>query len=212
MTVSLFYEKVGPAGMVLVALAFASLFLAVKNLLFLLLIERNFKSFFTKVEGGQVNLLKAPETRNPLSRIVIEVASHHQHHSPDLRAEVAYLFHRNFNRVKGSMAVLRLISVISPLLGLMGTVLGIMKVFKVIGTSGDGMIAQADLALGIGEALNTTVMGLVITIPVLALFYAIRLKMSGFQIMMMEYSYRAIGSSNTQCPYAKEMKATDEVQ
>ncbi len=200
------YAKIGPAGVVLVGLAFVSLFLAVKNLLYIFMVERDFKHFFHKVEVGEIDLLKEPETKNPLSKIVTEVATHHQHHSPDLRAEVGYLFHKSFNGVKSSMAVLRLISVISPLLGLMGTVLGIMKVFQVIGKSGDGMIAQADLALGIGEALNTTVMGLVITIPVLAMFYAIRLKISGFQIMMMEYSYRAIGITNSKCPYKGKAK------
>jgi len=53
-----------------------------------------------------------------------------QPHSKDLRAEVAYLFHRHFQHVSGSLSALRLISVISPLLGLMGTVLRMVKVLK----------------------------------------------------------------------------------
>ncbi|MEI6892228.1 MAG: MotA/TolQ/ExbB proton channel family protein [Pontiella sp.] len=198
------YAKIGPAGVVLIAVAIVSLFVSVKHLLYLIWMEIDFKKFFARVELGEVNLEKALPTRNPLRRIVTEVAVHHQYHSPDLRSEVSYLFYRYFNKIKAGMAVLRLISVISPLLGLMGTVLGIMKVFKVIGDSGGGTIAQSDLALGIGEAMYTTVMGLVITIPVLALLYTIRLKVSGFQVMMMEYSYRVIGAMNATCPYGKK--------
>ena len=198
------YARIGPAGVTLVGVAVVSLFLSVKHLMYLLWMEVDFKKFFVRVELGEVDLTKVQPTRNPLRRIITEVVAHHQHHSPDLRAEVNYLFFRYFNRIKAGMAVLRLISVISPLLGLMGTVLGIIKVFKVIGGSENGMIAQADLAMGIGEAMYTTVMGLVITIPVLALLYAIRLKVSGFQVMMMEYCYRAIGAANQKCPYAKK--------
>ena len=197
------YARIGPAGVALIGVALVSLFLSVKHLLYLFWMEIDFKKFFNLVELGEVNLTKLKSTRNPLRRIVYEVVAHHQHHSPDLRSEVNYLFYRYFNRIKAGMVILRLISVISPLLGLMGTVLGIIKVFKVIGGNQNGMIAQADLALGIGEAMYTTVMGLVITIPVLALLYAIRLKVSGFQVMMMEYCYRAIGAANSECPYGK---------
>ncbi len=52
---------------------------------------------------------------------------------------------------------------ISPLLGLLGTVVGMIKVFAVITTQGVGD-AQA-LASGISQALVTTAAGLVVAIP-----------------------------------------------
>ncbi len=63
-------------------------------------------------------------------------------------------------RFTGALAT---IAHISPLLGLLGTVLGMTKVFGVITTQGIGN-AQS-LAGGIAEALITTIAGLVIAIP-----------------------------------------------
>ena len=64
--------------------------------------------------------------------------------------------------------VLETIAVISPLLGLLGTVLGMIQVFKVIQEQGIGQASA--LSGGISEALITTVAGLFIGIPVL-IFY-----------------------------------------
>ncbi|HWO89288.1 MAG TPA: MotA/TolQ/ExbB proton channel family protein [Gemmatimonadales bacterium] len=51
----------------------------------------------------------------------------------------------------------------SPLLGLLGTVLGVMDSFIGIATSGSGNLAA--VAPGVAEALVTTVLGLVVAIP-----------------------------------------------
>jgi biopolymer transport protein ExbB len=60
--------------------------------------------------------------------------------------------------------VLGLIGAIAPMLGLTGTVLGMIDAFNTIASS-DGMAKPADLAGGIGQALVTTLMGLVVAIP-----------------------------------------------
>lgn len=57
------------------------------------------------------------------------------------------------------------IAVISPLLGLLGTVVGMIEVFNVIGNEGLGKAGA--LAGGISQALITTAAGLVIAIPAL---------------------------------------------
>jgi len=63
------------------------------------------------------------------------------------------------------LAVLSTIAVISPLLGLLGTVAGMIKVFQVISLQGVGH--PTALAAGISEALITTAAGLVVAIPTL---------------------------------------------
>ncbi|MEM7280975.1 MAG: MotA/TolQ/ExbB proton channel family protein [Pseudomonadota bacterium] len=57
------------------------------------------------------------------------------------------------------------IAAISPLLGLLGTVIGMIKVFAVITTTGVG--DPGDLAGGISEALISTAAGLAVAIPAL---------------------------------------------
>ncbi len=66
------------------------------------------------------------------------------------------------------LIILETIASISPLLGLSGTVLGMIRVFDVISKEGLG---QADLlSAGISEALITTVTGLFIAIPTLVAY------------------------------------------
>lgn len=76
------------------------------------------------------------------------------------RQEVPYL--------ERYLGVLGTIASIAPLLGLLGTVLGMIQVFAVISEQG---IGQADaLAGGISQAMITTATGLSIAIPALALY------------------------------------------
>ena len=53
----------------------------------------------------------------------------------------------------------------APLLGLLGTVLGMIQIFGVVATAGSGL--AAGLAAGIAQALITTATGLIIAIPAL---------------------------------------------
>ena len=66
------------------------------------------------------------------------------------------------------LVILETVAGIAPLLGLLGTVLGMIKIFTVVSQQGMGQ-AQA-LSGGISEALLTTVAGLSIGIPALVIF------------------------------------------
>lgn len=63
------------------------------------------------------------------------------------------------------LIALEIIAAIAPLMGLLGTVTGMVQVFDVISKEGPGRTAS--LSGGIKEALYTTVVGLVIAIPCL---------------------------------------------
>jgi biopolymer transport protein ExbB len=63
------------------------------------------------------------------------------------------------------LGILETIAAIAPLMGLLGTVIGMIRVFAVIKDQGIGQTAA--LSGGISEALLTTVTGLFIGIPVL---------------------------------------------
>jgi biopolymer transport protein ExbB len=65
--------------------------------------------------------------------------------------------------------VLGLIGSIAPMLGLTGTVLGMISSFNTIAASG-GMAKPDELAGGIGQALVTTLMGLTVAIPTMIAF------------------------------------------
>ncbi len=65
--------------------------------------------------------------------------------------------------------VLGLIGAIAPMLGLTGTVLGMITAFNTIASSG-GAAKPDELAGGIGQALVTTLMGLIVAIPTMIAF------------------------------------------
>ncbi|GIW72614.1 MAG: hypothetical protein KatS3mg102_2156 [Planctomycetota bacterium] len=70
------------------------------------------------------------------------------------------------------------IAQIAPMLGLLGTVSGMMIAFSKIATS-DTPPTPAELAGGIQQAIVTTVIGLVVAIPMSALFYFFRVRVIG---------------------------------
>ncbi len=67
---------------------------------------------------------------------------------------------------------LSIIGATAPMLGLLGTVSGMIKAFQTIGTKGMGN--PAELAGNIGEALVTTATGLIIAIPCMLAYYYFR--------------------------------------
>ena len=73
---------------------------------------------------------------------------------------------RQLSYLERGLIVLEIIAGVSPLLGLLGTVLGIVTVFGAISMSGVGN--PQVLSAGISKALITTVAGLTIAIPALA--------------------------------------------
>jgi len=70
---------------------------------------------------------------------------------------------RSQNLLRARLGVFGTLSFISPLLGLMGTVLGIMRSFHDLALSGSG--GPTIVAAGISEALVTTVTGIAVAVP-----------------------------------------------
>lgn len=83
---------------------------------------------------------------------------------PSLAMKVSEsILDEKMSHLEGGLSTIGIIAVISPLLGLLGTVVGILDSFEVIAKVGLG--EPASFAGGISLALITTVMGLVIAIP-----------------------------------------------
>lgn len=78
---------------------------------------------------------------------------------------------RQLERVERRLRVLAAISHLAPLLGLLGTVTGLVVAFSQLQELG-GAARPADLAGGIWEALLTTVFGLIVAIPCMAAYHA----------------------------------------
>ncbi len=101
----------------------------------------------------------------------------------DVGRHVTQSLERNLN-------TLGTIAAITPLLGLLGTVVGMIKVFAVITTEGVGN--PETLAGGISEALITTAAGLVIAIPSLIFYRYFRGKINQLVVDMEEQALKLV--------------------
>ncbi len=80
------------------------------------------------------------------------------------REETTRIARQTLYRAREGLRALELIATIAPLLGLLGTVLGMIAAFQVLQSSGN-RADPADLAGGIWEALLTTAAGMAVAIP-----------------------------------------------
>ncbi|MCF7791645.1 MAG: MotA/TolQ/ExbB proton channel family protein [Victivallales bacterium] len=83
---------------------------------------------------------------------------------------------REIRNLKGSLQGLKIIAAISPLLGLLGTVYGMITAFQTVANTTAGIAKAERLAEGIYEAMVTTATGLTIAIPVLLIYYFLTYK------------------------------------
>ncbi len=201
------YDLIGCAGVVLFIVGIAAVYITVWNIIYLRGVLRSFKGSFCGMENTTAERIRRAygKSTNPLICIVRDVVTTHAAHSEDIRAEVAYLFHKNFKPVNNALTWLKLIAAVSPLLGLLGTVLGMVRVFRAIAenVSPDPTM----LAAGIWTALVTTVMGLVVAIPALMAYYYLTLRIKELRIEAVEYSYRSLESARVAAKYEAEQAA-----
>ncbi len=77
---------------------------------------------------------------------------------------------RKFMELERGMPLLATIAAVSPLLGLVGTVLGMIKIFGVLTAGSTSIGNPQQLSAGIAEALLTTVFGLFVAIPAVIMY------------------------------------------
>ena len=79
-------------------------------------------------------------------------------------------------KLRKNVRVLTVIAQVSPLLGLLGTIFGMIEAFQTVAASADAMGKTEKLAGGIYQAMITTAAGLLVAIPVLIAYHFISAK------------------------------------
>ncbi|HSW38920.1 MAG TPA: MotA/TolQ/ExbB proton channel family protein [Acidobacteriota bacterium] len=98
-------------------------------------------------------------------------------------SEIGLIGTKTVRRLERGLGTLSLISVISPLLGLTGTVLGMIRAFQAIADV-DTRVEPALLATGIWEALITTASGLLVAIAAHIAFHYLDHRMGEIALNM----------------------------
>ncbi|MEE9500364.1 MAG: MotA/TolQ/ExbB proton channel family protein [Candidatus Omnitrophota bacterium] len=107
-------------------------------------------------------------TKGPIARILKSGIMKYDRTRQDIKQAIEDAGIHEVPLLEKNLSVLATIAHISPLLGLLGTVVGMLKSFQVIEEKAMSMVPinPGDLAGGIWEALITTVAGLSVAIPV----------------------------------------------
>jgi biopolymer transport protein ExbB len=116
------------------------------------------------LEQDAIRLCQTSDT--PLGRVLGACLRYRTLPRNDIKAAIEDVGRREVDGMSRYLATLGAIGSLEPLLGLLGTVTGMIQAFRqVVAYSGRGGVDPSRLAAGIWEALITTAAGLVIAIP-----------------------------------------------
>ncbi len=170
----LFYEIMRDGGPVMWPILFCSL---IATFIF---IERWFHLHREQVNAGElviglINVLKRDgiieaitlcyNTPGPVARILANSIQAYEKGDDDLRQALQDAALIEAPKLERRMNVLATVAYITPLLGLLGTVLGMMRAFETIHAKQGIYLSATDLSGDIGMALITTAAGLTVAIP-----------------------------------------------
>jgi len=114
--------------------------------------------------------MEAAATSGPVQRVVHAAIIHHNAPREELRQITQEAGQLEVPKLERRLAMLASLAFIAPMLGLVGTVAGLIEAFQNLAAAG-GLTSSAEIANGIYQALVTTAAGLVVCLPC-ALAYA----------------------------------------
>ncbi|MBE9492403.1 MAG: MotA/TolQ/ExbB proton channel family protein [Bacteroidetes bacterium] len=163
----------GFMGIVLLTLIFG-LAICIERIIYLNLATTNTQKLLNKVESametGGIDSAKnaCKETRGPVASIFYQGLSRYNEGLEIVEKSIVSYGSVLMGRLESGLSWISLFIAIAPMLGFMGTVIGMIKAFDNIEAVGD--ISPAIVAGGIKIALLTTVFGLIVAI-ILQIFY-----------------------------------------
>ncbi|NNJ27973.1 MotA/TolQ/ExbB proton channel family protein [Alienimonas chondri] len=152
--------------------------------------------FLSLVESGRITEDEAREICEENGSPVAEVFRHAVKKSgrPSMEVEQAVIDGgaRQVSHLRKHLRILNAVATVSPLMGLLGTVIGMIFAFAKI-SDGDGAMGDADqLAAGIVTALLTTALGLTVAIPSLILYHFLSGRVESLVMTMDELAERLV--------------------
>lgn len=163
----------GFMGIVLLALIFG-LAISIERIIYLNLATTNTRKLLNKVESsleaGGIDAAKdiCKNTRGPVASIFFQGLNRYDEGLEMVEKSIVSYGSVLMGRLESGLSWISLFIAIAPMLGFMGTVIGMIQAFDNIEAAGD--ISPSIVAGGIKVALLTTVFGLIVAI-ILQIFY-----------------------------------------
>jgi len=164
----------GPIVYPILALGVAALIIVACRLIFLNRVHGNTDRIMGEVstfasrgdwEGCEAIVRKHKDKKMPVIEVVADGLAARDEDRATLESVMQEAILREFPRVERGLSMLAVFGAVAPLLGLLGTVTGMIETFRVITLYGTG--DPRLMSSGISEALITTELGLTVAIPIM---------------------------------------------
>lgn len=166
----------GPIVWPIGLLALAALVIVVNRIVFLNRVNRNTRKYMTRFnklasegewEKCEALVMKHKGRHSPVNHVLEAGVRARNEDRESLESVLQEAILREMPRVERGLSALAILGVVAPLLGLLGTVTGMIETFRVITLFGTG--DPKLMSGGISEALVTTELGLAVAIPIMLL-------------------------------------------
>jgi biopolymer transport protein ExbB len=150
-------EQGGTIALIIIGLGVIGILLSLWRGIYLLVVRMRM--------GAQMRKVDQPDAGNPVGRVLLSVEGVSLDEDELLQLKLDEAVLAEMPALERGNGVIKLLAATSPLLGLLGTVTGMILTFQAISLFGTG--DPKLMAGGISQALVTTVLGLVVAIPLL---------------------------------------------
>lgn len=110
------------------------------------------------------------ENKSPVSDVFAAAIQKWDRPSVEIEQAIIDSGERVANSLRRYLRLINGVATVTPLLGLLGTVLGMIQAFDAIGTASASVRPEVAIAGGISEALLTTAAGLIVAVPALTAY------------------------------------------
>ncbi|RDV36807.1 MotA/TolQ/ExbB proton channel family protein [Bradymonadaceae bacterium TMQ3] len=121
---------------------------------------------------------------HPVGRVIDAMLDTFERRPDRVEAEAARCGSLELQRLEKHVGALSFIAQVAPLLGLLGTVVGMVELFIGLQGAGAAMVDAQLLASGIWKALLTTAAGLMVAVPSLAAYTFLNARTDGFRLTL----------------------------
>lgn len=168
----------GPVGYIILGVGAIAAIIAILKIIILFGVSR--------AVNKQAKDPSSPSAKNPLGRVLKSVQDNPTKDTEAMELRLSEAIMKETPKLTSWLMFLKIVSVVAPLAGLLGTVLGMIETFQSITLFGAG--DPKLMAGGISQALVTTVCGLVVAIPIVLLHTAAASKAKRVEEILEEQS------------------------
>ena len=134
-------------------------------------------------------------TYNPVAVTVRAILSALLRKPQQAEAEARRVGSLELQRLEKGLSLLSFVAQVAPLLGLLGTVLGMVDLFVDLQSAGQTNVAVATLSAGIWKALLTTAAGLAVAVPALAAHSYLASRADAVKLQLSDFIQRVLFAS-----------------